>query len=166
MMLALLGIVGGFIRQSAGIQKVTEFGERHRVHLQNTLAGIGKEVQDAWSISTPTTGPASELIFTRINGQMDGTRLPSIPQAPNPLPTTFDVLPASAMLTVRYYVSGEEIRRQVSQPTYPTSDAALFGPAAGFSATRLSDNALEITISTQKDLVVESSTIRIVCPCL
>lgn len=165
MMLAILGIVGGFVRQSSRIQQATEFGERHRVHLRNTLAALAAEVQDAWQISNPTSGPDVELAFTKINGLMDGTRLPPVPQAPDPMPTSFDVLPASAMLNVRYYLSNGELRKEVSQPGYAAVDAEVFGPAAGFSATR-TGNVLEITISTQKDLQIESSTAKVRCPCL
>lgn len=166
MMLAILSIIGGFIRQSSRVQTVTEFGERHRVHMRSTLDRMGNEVQDAWQVVNPTTGTDTELRFTRVNGLSDPARLPPVPVFPAPMPTTFDLLPSSAMLSVRYYVVGGELRREASQPGHPTVNAAMFGPTSGFSATKLPGRVMEITLSTQKDLKIESAGVRVYCPCL
>ena len=167
MILAVLGLIAGVAKQYAQVDKATQFGERFRILMRTTLDDLLTEAQDSHDMLRPPLGSLdTELIFHRLDSTTQAARFPALPVPPAPFPATWDPFPAGSRKRVRFYKQGEDLVREMTLPGLAPDRNVVFELASGFSARRLANNVLEVSISTEKDARVESRSGRIFCPCL
>ena len=167
MVLSVLGLIAGVARQYAQVDKATQFGERFRILMRSTLDDMLTEAQDSHQMLRPADASFdTELIFDRLDSTTQAARFPALPVPPDPFPATWNPFPPSSRKRVRYYRQGDSLVREMSVPSAALDRNVVFEQASGFSARRLVDNVLEVSVSTEKDAVVVSRSGRVFCPCL
>jgi hypothetical protein len=166
-LLTLMSIIAGVVKQYAQVDKAVDFGERARIVYANALNDILSEAQDAYEVVQPGSGAvASVLEFQRLDPRAQAARLPALPVPPAPLPLNWDPFPPSSRLTVRYFVLGDKLIRFAQHPDGSQARTEICEELSGFSAQMTPQSTLEVTLSTQSDGRIQTRSRTVVLPCL
>lgn len=115
------------------------------------LRSLSREVEQTRQLLTPSgAGPFHELTFVLLNPDFEAYPEPP----PSPPPMVFQARPPAELATIRYFLSGRQLMREVTTAGR-TSLIVYAEPLDGFTTRLLPDATIELELS----LVTEGRTL-------
>lgn len=147
LVLVMLGVIGGVIQGYMRAQAVTEAKDRNWEAVVNSLRSVRNDCQAAVAFLQPL--PTDLAVSPRLDLQRfspAATRLPAV--LPTPLPASWDPMPATELITIRYEVTPEEVLTRTL--LVPAGESfRLAQETTGFSVQHVDTSLLEVAFSIQ-----------------
>lgn len=141
----LFGLMAGIAREVNSILRHSEGSDAGQQVVQNALARIRAESQQATALIAPSgTGVVNELTFDRI-----APTTARLPQPAFPAPPSWEPQAAADTVRVRFFLNGSELHRQVVPG--PANSQRVASSLSGFTARRLANGNLELVFSVLEE---------------